>query len=86
MANYKIEIAKSAEKSLYKIPKAYLVKIIDALKALATNPYPSGCKKLTGEEQTYRIRVGSYRIIYEIFDNLILIKVLKIGHRKDVYR
>ena len=57
-----------------------------AIQRLAVDPTPPGCRKLSGEEHTYRIRVQVYRIVYEIFEDLILIKVLKIGHRKDVYR
>lgn len=86
MANYKIEISSAAEKSLRKIAKKDLVKIIDAIQILKINPFPEGCRKLAGEEGIYRIRQGNYRIIYEIEGKKLLILVLKIGHRKDIYR
>lgn len=86
MASYRIEVAKSAEKVLLKLPKKVVPDIIEAIHALADNPYPAGCRKMSGESNTFRIRVAVYRIIYEIHAQAILIKVLKIGHRKDVYR
>lgn len=86
MADYKIEVVPSAEKTLLKLPKKIVPKIIAVIQSLAHDPRPQGCRKLAGEKNTYRIRVQNYRIIYEIYDNLILIKVLKIGDRKDVYR
>lgn len=57
----------------------------NAIDALATNPRPSGCKKIHGEENAYRIRIGAYRIIYEVEDKALNILVVKIGARKDVY-
>ncbi|MBI4211316.1 MAG: type II toxin-antitoxin system RelE/ParE family toxin [Deltaproteobacteria bacterium] len=86
MANYKIEVSKSAEKVLFQLPKEITSKIMLALQNLSLHPFPVGCRKLSGEENTFRIRVGKYRILYEIHQKEILIRVLKIGHRKDVYR
>lgn len=86
MEKYKVEVAASAEKTLWKLPKAMISRVTQSLQALSLNPRPAGCRKLSGEENTYRIRIGVYRVIYEIHDQLILIKVLKIGHRKDIYR
>lgn len=86
MANYRIEIGRSAEKALAGLPKADLVRVLEHIKALGNNPYPPGCRKLAGEEDVYRIRSGRYRIIYEVLAKIILVRVLKIGHRKDVYR
>ena len=86
MANYRIEISRSAEKILNKLPKKIVPKIIAVLQALAYDPRPQGSRKLSGEADTYRIRVQNYRIIYEVYDDLILVKILKIGDRKDVYR
>lgn len=86
MANYKIEISSTAEKSLKKIPKKDLAKIVESIQILAVNPYPEGCRKLSGEECAYRIRQGNYRIIYEVEGEKLIILVLKIGHRKDIYR
>lgn len=86
MANYKIEISTSAEKALKKIPNKDITKIVDAIQILAINPYPDICRKLSGEENTFRIRQGNYRIIYEVLGKKLLILILKIGHRKDIYR
>ena len=86
MANYKIEISASAEKYIKKIPKKDLKKVIEAIQILAINPYPEGCRKLQGEEDVYRVRQGNYRIIYEIENKKLIILILKVGHRKDVYK
>ena len=85
MGKYKIEVSSTAEKTLKKIPKKLILKIIQAIQKLEIQPYPDGCRKLKGEENTYRIRQGNYRIIYEVIDKRLLILVLKIGHRKDIY-
>jgi mRNA interferase RelE/StbE len=86
VANYKIEITASAERSLKKIPKRDISKIVDMIQVLAITPFPEGCRKLRGEEDVYRVRQGNYRIIYEVADKKLIILVLKIGHRKDIYR
>ena len=86
MANYKIEISASAEKYIKKIPKKDLAKVIKAIQILGINPYPEGCRKLQGHEDVYRVRQGNYRIIYEVEDKKLIILVLKIGHRKDIYK
>lgn len=85
MAKYKIEIKKSAVKELNNLPNNDLKKIIRKIQDLTNNPRPGGCKKLSGEEK-YRIRSGNYRILYTIEDDVLIIYVIKIGHRKDVYR
>ena len=86
MAKYRVELTHSAEKALYRLPKTVLPKVITALENLGTDPRPTGSRKLSGQADTYRIRVQKYRIIYEVYDEIIVVKVLKIGHRKDVYR
>ncbi len=86
MANYKIEITATAEKSLNKIPRRDLKKVVEAIQVLAISPFPSGCRKLKGEEDVYRVRQGNYRIIYEVIDTKLVVLVLKIGHRKDIYK
>ena len=80
MASYRIEWRPSTKKDLKRISKSEALKIIEAFE-----PRPSGVKKLSGSEFTYRIRKGNYRVVYEIHDETILIEVVKIGHRKDVY-
>jgi len=85
MARYRIEIKKSAVKELSQIPKKDLVKIVKTIYSLADNPRPRGSKKLSREEK-YRIRYGTYRILYLIEDDVLVICVIKVAHRKDIYR
>ncbi|MCB9091308.1 MAG: type II toxin-antitoxin system RelE/ParE family toxin [Halobacteriovoraceae bacterium] len=86
MVNYKLKISSSVEKSLKKIPKKDLKKVVELIQTLAIQPYPIGCRKLSGEEYVYRVRQGNYRVIYEVQDKQLIVLVLKIGHRKDIYR
>ncbi|NOX84390.1 MAG: type II toxin-antitoxin system RelE/ParE family toxin [Chlorobi bacterium] len=85
MAIYKIQIKPSAKKELFKLPGKDLKKVVLKIKSLSKNPRPSGCEKLSGEEK-YRVRQGNYRIVYLIDDKQLTIIVIKIGHRKDVYK
>ncbi len=85
MANYKIKIKPSAVKELEKLPKKDLKKVVIKIQSLAFDPRPPGCEKLSGEEK-YRIRQGNYRIIYSIEDNILSIVVVKVGHRRDIYK
>ncbi|HPD58336.1 MAG TPA: type II toxin-antitoxin system RelE/ParE family toxin [Smithellaceae bacterium] len=85
MAEYKIYFKESVEKDFRAIPKKDLKKILSHIEALAKDPRPSGHEKLIGQEK-YRIRQGTYRIIYSIQDKELTIWVVKVGHRKDVYR
>ncbi len=82
---YKIFIERSAQKSLSKIPNPNRNRIIESISGLSTIPRPQGAKKLTGRD-AWRIRVGNYRIIYEIHDDKVIILIVKIGHRRDVYK
>lgn len=85
MGKYKIEFKKTAVKELKSVPDKDIKKIITKIKLLEENPRPNGCIKLTGKEQ-YRIRQGNYRILYSIEDDRLIIFVVKIAHRKNVYR
>jgi mRNA interferase RelE/StbE len=85
MAEYEIFFKESVWKDLKKIPKRELKKILSRVEKLGTDPRPMGCEKLTGEE-LYRIRQGNYRVVYSIQDNELTVWVIKVGHRKDVYR
>ncbi len=85
MDAYKIYFRELVEKDLRAIPTRDLRKILLRIEALATDPRPSGCEKLTGQGR-YRIRQGRYRIVYSVQDNEHTIWVVKVGHRKDVYR
>lgn len=85
MAAYKIYFRKSVQKDFSAIPKKDLKRIINRIDGLGENPRPVGCEKLTGQER-YRLRQGRYRIVYSIQDDELTIWIVKIGHRKDIYR
>ena len=84
--SYRIEFSPAASRKIRDLEKPVQTRIFRAIEALKKAPRPPSCKKLECEEPLYRIRVGDYRIIYEIHDALLLVLVLKIGHRRDVYR
>ena len=86
MARYSVEISRTAEKQLRKLPRDDKLRVAKALVALGTDPYPQGCRKLMGYDDAFRIRVGVYRIIYSVSGRKLVVIILKIGHRKDVYR
>ena len=86
MASFQIEWRKSTRKDLRKIDRQMVARIVEAVEALADEPYPSGSTKLSGSETAHRIRVGDYRVLYEVYDQEIVVEVIKVGHRRDVYR
>ena len=86
MTEYRIEVSSTAEKQLSALQRDDQVRIADAIGKLADNPRPPGCRKLRDYSDVYRIRVGVFRILYSIEQDRLLILVLKIGHRRDVYR
>ncbi len=85
MKRYSVVLTQTAEKELQKLPVRMIEKIIALLKSLEENPRPSGCKKLKGYKNLWRVRIGNYRIIYDIDDIILLVDVREIGHRKDIY-
>lgn len=85
MAAYKIFFKKSVQKDLASIPKNDLKKILSRIERLGEDPRPGGCEKLTGQDR-YRLRQGRYRILYSIQDDALTIWIVKVGHRKDIYR
>lgn len=85
MAGYSIFFKDSVRKDLDSIPAVYLKRIMERIGQLADNPRPVGCEKLSGQEK-YRIRQGMYRIIYSIHDSRLTVWVVKVGHRREVYR
>lgn len=84
MAKYSVKVKKLVYKQIKKIPPKDSKKILDKINQLSFNPRPADCKKLLGQEK-YRIRCGDYRILYEIEDDLLVVYIVKIGHRRDVY-
>ena len=86
MASYKIEWKHSAYKELEKLPHPTIARVVAAVAELSSDPFPRGVKKLVGSEFSYRIRVGDYRVVYEVFADRLIIDIVRIRHRKDVYR
>jgi mRNA interferase RelE/StbE len=84
MAKYEIVFKRSVYKDLKPIPKSDVVSILKRIDTLAADPRGPGCEKLSGQER-YRVRQGVYRIVYEIEDNRLIVTVVKIGHRGQVY-
>jgi mRNA interferase RelE/StbE len=84
--SYAVEIAPAARRQIKKLPNDIQKKVVEKLEELALEPRPDGVKKLEGSDDLYRVRLGKYRIIYEIQDGLLLVTVVKVKHRKNVYR
>ena len=85
MVSYELKIKKEAEKELRSLPKVDLKRVIQKIKSLGDNPRPQGAEKLKGEEG-YRIRQGDWRVVYLIDDATKIVRVIRIGHRREVYR
>jgi len=85
MAAYRVHFRASVEKDFATIPKKDVEKILKRIDALTENPRPRGSEKLTGRER-YRLRQGLYRIVYSIQDDELTVWVVKVGHRKEIYR
>ena len=84
--SYRIEIKRSAAKALKKIPKANRKRIVEKIDSLAESPPNPDTTKMKGDNPFHKVRVGDYRIVYEIQEDVLVILVIKIGHRKDIYR
>ena len=86
MASYNVELTRTAEKQLRRIAKRDRKRLLEAIQGLADSPRPRGARKLQGYDHVCRIRVGQYRVVYEVFDDRVIVIVLKVGHRKDIYK
>jgi mRNA interferase RelE/StbE len=86
MDSYKIEWKRSAARELKKLPRDVVPRILQAVERLSQDPYPAGARKLVGSEHAYRIRVGVYRIVYSVLASVFVVEIVRVGHRKDVYR
>lgn len=88
MAAYRIEFKKSARKEFDRLPRKVQERVVEALKFLSESPFSDllNIKKIKGEESLYRIRIGDYRLVYEVQTAVLLVIVIKIGHRREVYR
>jgi len=86
MREYKVLFKPSADRALQKLPHDVERRIVGETSLLARNPRPAGAVKLTGDENLWRIRIGNYRVVYEIHDDRLVVLVLRVAHRKDAYR
>jgi mRNA interferase RelE/StbE len=87
VGNYRLLIKPSAVKELEALPsKKTRQRVVTRIRALAADPRPSGCEKLAGYDDRYRVRQGAYRVVYSVSDRELIVWVVKVGHRKDVYR
>lgn len=86
MEKYDVKLSSTAFKALKSMPNRDLQRAIKMIKSLEIDPFPHGSIKLSGLDKVYRVRFGDYRIIYEVDNNVLTVLVLKIGHRKDIYR
>lgn len=85
MASYNVLIRRSAEKEIGRLPLRVRRAVVERISALADDPRPRGCVKLSGEEK-YRVRQGAYRIVYTVDDDVITVVVVRVAHRSDAYR
>ncbi len=83
--NYQILIKPAAQRQIKKLTPAVQKSLIALIESLAIEPRPSGCKKLKGRQDQYRVRSGDYHIIYSIEDDALIVRIIKVGHRRDVY-
>jgi mRNA interferase RelE/StbE len=86
MASYRVELSATAERQIRELDRSDQIRVLRAVRGLASEPHPRGSRKLTGYQDVYRIRVGPYRVIYGVEATRLLIILLKVGHRRDVYR
>jgi mRNA interferase RelE/StbE len=85
-SRYRIEFSHRAAKAYHALPEDVRRRIEPKIDALAEHPRPHGARKIEGEETAYRVRVGDYRILYEVHDRPLLILIMNVGHRREVYR
>ena len=86
MTVYRVLLERGAENHLARLSSGIHDRVIASIQALATNPRPPGCRKLAGSKHDWRIRVGDYRVVYEIADQIRVVRVNRVRHRREVYR
>jgi len=86
LRHHRVQIARRAVKVLNALPRKEQQRVRAAIDLLGETPRPPGCVALTGEASAYRVRVGDYRIVYEVHDAVLLVQVVRVGHRREVYR
>jgi len=85
MSRYSVTFARSARKELESLPATIVGRIFPKIESLSKNPRPSGCKKLKGSTNLWRIRVGEYRVVYTILDGIVCVEIIAVRHRSDSY-
>ncbi len=83
--SYRVELTTAAARQVKKLPRPARDRVLDAIEDLADEPRPHGAKKLVGEKTAWRLRVGDYRVIYDVFDDELVVTVVRAAHRRDVY-
>lgn len=83
---YAVEFTSAAARQVRKLPRPAQVRVLGAIELLGTDPRPPGARKLAGEATAWRMRVGEYRVIYDVFDRSLIVTVVRVGHRCEVYR
>jgi len=83
---YDVYLERSAENDLKRLPAFTFQHILPQIKTLAGNPRPPGCHKITGSKNDWRIRIGDYRVIYEIDNKKKVVRIMRVRHRREVYR
>jgi mRNA interferase RelE/StbE len=83
---YRVRTSPDADKQLAKLDGSVRIRVAQRIDQLAENPRPQGCKKLKGDDNLWRVRAGDYRIVFSIHDDLLLVLVIRIAHRREVYR
>ena len=86
MAEYRVEITRSVYRDLDRLASEAGRRVLTAIRELAPNPRPRQCRKLSGSDNSYRVRVGNYRVLYEVDDSEKMVTVFAVGHRRDIYR
>ena len=86
MASFRVEVSATAEKQIRKLGRDDQIRVLRTIRSLATESAPTGSRKIRGYDDVFRIRVGTYRILYRIEGRRLLIIILKVGHRREIYR
>ena len=86
MNEYSLSFTRSARKELSRLDKITIARILPQIEALASNPHPTGCRKIQGADDLWRIRIGDYRVIYRILEQALIIEIIAVRHRRDAYR
>ncbi len=86
MASYRIEWKTSASRELKRLDRSVVPRVVEAVGQLSQDPFPRGCRKLKGSEHRYRIRVGDYRVVYQVAEERLMVEIVRVRHRRDAYR